>query len=174
MLAVLAAAAAFATPAQTYWAYVLHPTVARAEANASANAVGVVRGVTPEGETNLVIAYEQRRDENERLWVRVPLSSLPNGEEGWVPRDTLGDFHGVRTHLVVDRSRLRAYLLRDGRVVFETGIGIGRRRWPTPSGEFYVRVRLTHFANAFYGPVAFGTNARSPELTDWPKGGVVG
>jgi lipoprotein-anchoring transpeptidase ErfK/SrfK len=174
MLAILATAAAFATPAQTYWAYVLHPSVARADASAAAARVGVVRGVTPEGETNLVIAYEQRRDESDELWVRVPLSSLPNGQEGWVPRDTLGDFHGVRTHLVVDRSRFRAYLLRGGRVVFETGIGIGRPRWPTPSGEFYVRVRLTHFNSPFYGPVAFGTNARSPELTDWPKGGVVG
>jgi lipoprotein-anchoring transpeptidase ErfK/SrfK len=27
---------------------------------------------------------------------------------------------------------------------------------------------------AFYGPVAFGTNARSPVLTDWPGGGFIG
>ena len=174
MLAVLAAAAALATPAPTYWAYVLHPTVARADASTRGTPVGVVRGVTPEGETNLVIAHEQRLDENSRPWVRVPLAALPNGLQGWVPRDALGDFHGVRTHLVVDRARLRAYLLRDARVVFEAGIGIGRPRWPTPSGEFYIRVRLTHFDDPFYGPVAFGTNARSPELTDWPKGGIVG
>ena len=25
-----------------------------------------------------------------------------------------------------------------------------------------------------YGPFAFGTNARSPTLTDWPNGGIVG
>jgi lipoprotein-anchoring transpeptidase ErfK/SrfK len=121
-----------------------------------------------------VIADEQRRDADERLWVRVPLSALPNGQEGWVPRDALGDFHGVRTHLIVDRARLRAYLLRDGRLIFETRIGVGRPRWPTPAGEFYVRVRLQHFRDSFYGPIAFGTNARSPWLTDWPKGGVVG
>jgi len=174
MLAVLAAAAALSAPAPTYWAYVLHRTVAYADASAAAQRVGVVRGVTPEGETNLVIADEQRRDADERLWVRVPLSALPNGQEGWVPRDALGDFHGVRTHLIVDRARLRAYLLRDGRLIFETRIGVGRPRWPTPAGEFYVRVRLQHFRDSFYGPIAFGTNARSPWLTDWPKGGVVG
>ena len=174
MLAVLTAAVAIAVPQPTYWAYVLQRTVAHADASATAAAVGLVRGVTPEGETNLVIAHEQRRDVNERLWVRVPLSALPNGREGWVPRDALGDFHSVRTHLVVDRARLRAYLLRDGRVIFTTPIGIGRPRWPTPAGEFYVRVRLRHFRDAMYGPVAFGTNARSPQLTDWPKGGVVG
>lgn len=174
MLAVLTAAVTLSAPAPTYWAYVLHRTVAYADANAAAPRVGIVRGVTPEGETNLVIAYQQQRDDNDRLWVRVPLSALPNGQDGWVPRDTLGDFHGVRTRLIVDRARLRAYLLRDGRLIFETRIGVGRPRWPTPAGEFYVRVRLQHFRNPFYGPIAFGTNARSPWLTDWPKGGVVG
>jgi len=71
MLAVLAAAAALAAPAPTYWAYALHPTVARADANATATPVGVVRGVTPEGETNLVVVYEQ--DVNE-LVVHASLS----------------------------------------------------------------------------------------------------
>ena len=175
MLAVLAAAAALAaTPPPTYWAYVVDRTVARADASAQAAPVGLLRGVTPEGETNLVMAYEQRRDGDERLWVRVPLSTLPNGQEGWVPRDALGDFHRVRTRLVIDRARLRAYLQRNGRTIFETAIGVGRPRWPTPAGEFYVRVRLEHFRDPFYGPVAFGTNARSPWLTDWPRGGVIG
>jgi hypothetical protein len=136
--------------------------------------VGVMPVVTPEGETNLEPAHDQRRDDGGRLLVRVPLSTLPNGAEGWVPRSALGDFHRVGTHLVIDRPRLRASLLRDGRVVFTTSIGVGRPRWPTPAGEFYVRVRLTHFDDPFYGPIAFGTNARSPWLTDWPEGGVVG
>jgi lipoprotein-anchoring transpeptidase ErfK/SrfK len=175
MLAVLAAAAALAAPSPpTYWAYVMHPTVARADASVGAARVGILRGVTPEGKTNLVIAYEQRPDSNERLWVRVPLSTLPNGQEGWVPREALGDFHRVRTHLVIDRTRFRAYLLRNGRTIFSTAIGVGRPRWPTPAGEFYVRVRLEHFRDPMYGPVAFGTNARSPWLTDWPRGGVIG
>jgi lipoprotein-anchoring transpeptidase ErfK/SrfK len=174
MLAVLAAAAALAGPAPTYWAYVLHSTVARADPSAAAARVGLVRGVTPEGETDLVVSYDQRRDPNDRLWVLVPLSTLPNGQQGWVPRSALGDFHSVRTHLVIDRARLQAYLLRSGRLVFSTSIGVGRSRWPTPAGEFYVRVRLRNYGDPFYGPIAFGTNARSPWLTDWPKGGVIG
>ncbi len=53
---------------------------------------------------------------------------------------------------------------------------MGQRRWPTPHGEFYIRHRLTGYgrASSFYGPVAFGTSARSAELTDWPGGGIVG
>ena len=37
-----------------------------------------------------------------------------------------------------------------------------------------MRAKLTGFADPAYGPLAFGTNARSPVLTDWPAGGYVG
>jgi lipoprotein-anchoring transpeptidase ErfK/SrfK len=156
------------------WAYVMQRVVVRDLPDATGQPVGVLPTVTPEGETNVVLAYAAERDAAERLWVRVPLSALPNGRTGWIPRDALGDLHRIRTHLVIDRARLRAVLLRDGRPIFSTRIGVGRPRWPTPAGEFYIRVRLEHYGDPFYGPVAFGTNARSPWLTDWPKGGVVG
>jgi hypothetical protein len=136
--------------------------------------VGVIRAVTPEGKTNVVLAYASRRDADQRLWIRLPLSTIPNGLSGWVPRNALGDLHIVRTHLVIDRANLSAVLLRDGHAIFRTRVGLGRPRWPTPRGEFYVRVRLDHFLDPMYGPVAFGTNARQPWLTDWPNGGVVG
>jgi hypothetical protein len=156
------------------WAYVMQRVVVRDRPDASGEPVGVLPTVTPEGETNLVLAYAAERDSDERLWVRVPLSALPNGRGGWVPRDALGDLHRIRTHLLIERARLRAVLLQDGRAVFSTAIGVGRPRWPTPAGEFYIRVRLSRVSDPFYGPVAFGTNARSPGLTDWPKGGVIG
>jgi lipoprotein-anchoring transpeptidase ErfK/SrfK len=53
-------------------------------------------------------------------------------------------------------------------------VGVGQKQWPTPQGSFYVRDKLTRFASPFYGPVAFGTSARSSVLTDWPSGGFVG
>jgi lipoprotein-anchoring transpeptidase ErfK/SrfK len=37
-----------------------------------------------------------------------------------------------------------------------------------------VRSELTRYASSFYGPVAFGTTARSAVLTDWPDGGFIG
>ena len=33
---------------------------------------------------------------------------------------------------------------------------------------------LYGFDDPVYGPLAFGTNARSPVLTDWPGGGFIG
>jgi hypothetical protein len=156
------------------WAYVLRAVTARDLPDARARPVGLLRAVTPEGETNLVLTYAARRDATDRLWIRVPLATLPNGAAGWVPRDALGDLHGVRTHLVIDRVHLDAVLFRNGRAVFRTGVGVGQPRWPTPRGEFYVRVRLTHFTDPMYGPIAFGTNARQPWLTEWPEGGFIG
>jgi lipoprotein-anchoring transpeptidase ErfK/SrfK len=59
-------------------------------------------------------------------------------------------------------------------VVFRAPVGVGTSRSPTPKGEFTVRSKLTDYASPFYGPLAFGTTARSAVLTDWPAGGFVG
>jgi lipoprotein-anchoring transpeptidase ErfK/SrfK len=107
-------------------------------------------------------------------WVLVRLPILPNGSLGWVPRSALSGYGVVHTHLVVDRDRLTATLYDRGRPVFRAPVGVGRPRWPTPPGRFYVRSRLTRFRSAFYGPLAFGTSARSTTLTDWPGGGFIG
>jgi lipoprotein-anchoring transpeptidase ErfK/SrfK len=58
--------------------------------------------------------------------------------------------------------------------VFRADIGVGRARWPTPRGRFYIRNRLTRYRSPTYGPLAFGTSARSTRLTDWPAGGFIG
>jgi lipoprotein-anchoring transpeptidase ErfK/SrfK len=91
-----------------------------------------------------------------------------------VPRAALGANGTVRTRLVVDLARRRAMLLRDGRATFSFPVGVGTPDAPTPRGEFVIRNRLTRYQSAFYGPVAFGTSARSATLTDWPGGGYVG
>ena len=52
-------------------------------------------------------------------------------------------------------------LYRRGHAVSRARIGVGTAGWPTPRGTFYVRQRLTRFADPFYGPVAFGLSARS-------------
>jgi lipoprotein-anchoring transpeptidase ErfK/SrfK len=80
----------------------------------------------------------------------------------------------VDTQLVVDRARYRATLYRDAIPVFTAPVGIGEAKWPTPAGEFYVRDVVTRYRSPTYGPVAFGTSARSATLTDWPAGGYIG
>jgi hypothetical protein len=129
--------------------------------------------LTPEGTTNLVLVLGETAQGGVE-WVHIRLPILPNNMTGWVPRSALGGYQFVTTHLVIDLRRLRATLSRDGRPVFSAPVGVGRPQWPTPRGEFYVRDKLTDYASPFYGPVAFGTSARSAVLTDWPDGGFVG
>jgi lipoprotein-anchoring transpeptidase ErfK/SrfK len=115
-----------------------------------------------------------RTDRGGRGWIKVRLPILPNNTVGWVPRSSLGGYQSVSTHLLVDRARLRATLVRNGRTVFAAPVAVGARQWPTPAGRFYVRNKLTGYSSPFYGPLAFGTSAHSDELTDWPAGGIVG
>jgi L,D-transpeptidase catalytic domain len=157
----------------TRWAPVLRATVARLAPSFDSAAVGWVAARTPEGTTNIVVA-DGELEHHGVVWVRVGLAVLPNGTEGWVPRSSLGGWSFVDTRLVIDRIRLTATLFRAGRVIFRAPVGVGASGTPTPAGTFYVRDRLRGFTNPMYGPLAFGTNARSPTLTDWPAGGFIG
>jgi L,D-transpeptidase catalytic domain len=155
------------------FAPVLSRVTARARPRADAEPVAALERETEEGTTNVVLVLGEARRRG-AAWVRVRLPVLPNGRTGWVRRSALGGYGFVRTRLVVDRARLTATLLKDGRSVFRAPVGIGTAAAPTPGGEFYVRLKLAGFDDPFYGPVAFGTNARSAVLTDWPGGGYIG
>lgn len=156
------------------WSPVVRSVTARRAPAASAPGLAHLETTTPEQTANVVPVLGRGVDESGALWVRVGLPVLPNGTTGWVPRDALGGYGLVRTRLVVDLQRLTATLLRNGESIFRVAVGIGRAEWPTPTGEFVIRNRLSRFSSPFYGPLAFGTSARSSVLTDWPAGGFVG
>jgi hypothetical protein len=155
------------------FAAVLRPVAARSRPSSSARIVARLGTRTPEGTTSIVLLLT-RVDRGGNLWIKVRLPVLPNNSTGWLPRTALGGYNEVTTHLVVDTSRLRATLYRNRHSIFSAPVGVGKPATPTPKGQFYIRNELTRYANAFYGPVAFGTSARSAVLTDWPAGGYVG
>lgn len=156
------------------WAAVRWAVTARAAPARDAAPVVAVPARTPEGTTNIVELLGRATARMSGLWQRVLLAALPNGTTGWVPRSAIEGSTFVDTRLVVDRARLTATLFRSGQRLFTAPVGVGQRQWPTPRGTFYVRDVLTRYASPTYGPVAFGTSARSPTLTDWPAGGYVG
>jgi len=104
--------------------------------------------------------------------VRLPI--LPNNSTGWVKLGALSSLKVTSDHLVVNRATTRAILYRSGAPIFSTRVGVGRSVSPTPRGEFYITEKMSGFHNAAYGPIAFGTNARSAVLTNWPGGGFIG
>jgi hypothetical protein len=145
----------------------------RARPSTDAPVVGTLQPRTSLGTTTIVSVVEHRWLGG-RLWVRVRFPGLPNDRAGWLPREAVGGYHFVRTRLVVDLAGLTLTLYRDTRPVFRAAVGVGTDAYPTPRGSFYVSEKLTRFEDPFYGPVAFGTSARSRVLTDWPDGGSIG
>jgi len=157
----------------TKWAPVLRATDAHERPSWSSPVVVPVSTSTPEGTANLVVVDgEVTRDGVS--WVHARLAVLPDGRTGWLPRSALGGWSFVDTRVVVDRANLTLTLYRDGKVEFRTPVGVGKPSTPTPAGQFYVRDRLTSYASPEYGPLAFGTSARSEYETDWPAGGFIG
>ena len=156
------------------WAHVLTKIPARTGPSATARIITRLKPITPEQTQNLVQALEGQINKQGEYWVRVRLPILPNGSTGWVPRGALGRYNKIWTHLVIDRRLFTATLYKRGVAVFRTRVGVGKPYWPTPAGQFYVREKITGFSDLIYGPIAFGTNARSAVLTDWPGGGFIG
>jgi hypothetical protein len=152
----------------TLWAPVIRSLAIKATPAEGARIVGRVTVSTPERTENIVLVTGPTYASG-GLWVPVRAA----GATGWAPRDALGGYEAVDTRLLVDTQAFTATLVRAHEVVFRARIGVGTTAAPTPTGSFYVRNRLTRYRSAFYGPVAFGTSARSTQ-TDWPAGGFVG
>jgi lipoprotein-anchoring transpeptidase ErfK/SrfK len=161
--------------AETYrWAFVRHRTMARTGPSGAARAITPVTFRTPELYRNAMLVLDAVKYRNGKTWVRVRLSVLPNNTTGWIPRGALVGFSTIHTRMVVDQGALRATLYKRGRPIFSAPIGVGQGHTPTPRGEFYVREKLSGYYAPAYGPRAFGLNAKSATLTDWPGGGFIG
>lgn len=156
------------------WSTVRRAVRARSAPERASPVVASVGTRTPEGTDNTLLILDRAADRHGRVWVRARLPVLPAGTTGWLPREAIGGYRPVRTQLVVDLRRLRATLLRDGHRILRAPVAVGQPRWPTPRGRFYIRNKLVRYRSSFYGPLAFGTSARSNVLTDWPGGGFVG
>jgi len=156
------------------YAFVLRRAIARRRPSNNAKAVARLRLKTQDGTDELLMVLDRTHDARGRPWLRVRLPILPNNSTGWVPEEAMGRLRRTRSWVIVDRRRLRLTLIRAGKVRMRVPIGVGQRQWPTPRGEFFIRNRLSGFSAPMYGVLAFGLNARSAVLTDWPGGGFVG
>ena len=156
------------------WAHALERGRVRSRPDGDAKTVARLRYDTEDGLPEVYLALRRYDAADGGVWVQVRLPMRPNGRTGWVRRNSLGSLHTVRTHLRVDRRRLRATLYRSGKRVWSEPVGVGKPGTHTPGGRFYVRERLrVREHGSLYGPLAFGTSAYS-KLSDWPGGGVVG
>jgi L,D-transpeptidase catalytic domain len=136
--------------------------------------VGRLRFNTEDGLPETYLLLVRHVDSAGQGWVKLRIPGRPNGRVGWVRREALGPFHFTDKRIVVDRARLRMYVLRRGRLRWSAPVGIGKRGTPTPAGRFWIREKIRIWSRrSGYWPYAFGTAAYST-LSEWPGGGVVG
>jgi hypothetical protein len=144
-----------------HWAPFVRDSIVRAAPNPSAGVVTRLRMTTDLETRQIVLVLDGLDKSRGHTWYHVRLPILPNNSTGWIKARDLGHLYEVDTHLYIDRTKLTATLTRNGRVVFTTRVGVGKATTPTPRGQFYIRGKLTNFGDPFYGPIVFGTSARS-------------
>jgi len=157
----------------SHWAYVEAPVFVRRNPRIGAKRLARLRPWTYHGrpETVLVLGWASHEG---RTWTQVRFPGL-GSRPGWVPSAALSAPRANRLRLVLDRARMELRLLRGGRTLFRTAVGVGAFGSPTPAGRYYIRERIKPAASgSIYGALAFGTSAYSPYRTDWPGGGQVG
>ncbi|MEA2249174.1 MAG: hypothetical protein QOH46_3703 [Solirubrobacteraceae bacterium] len=159
---------------ETRWAYPARQAKVHSRPSRKARTVTRLRLLTEDGFPELYVVLSRWVDPHRNVWMQVRLPMRPNGRTGWVRDDALSGLTVVRKMLDIDRSRLRATLYDEGKVVFTARIGVGKSGTPTPVGRYWIREKFRVHGVPLYGTHAIGTSAYAPTLSDWPGGGVVG
>src|SRR4051794_19927297 len=101
----------------TRWAYTNLDIKARKSPSSKARSVGKLHFNTEDGRPEIYLALQMYTDAKGNEWVQTQLPGRPNGRQGWVPREGLGESHLIHTQLVVDRRKLRVTLYKNGKKV---------------------------------------------------------
>jgi hypothetical protein len=185
LFAAHAGAAAAASPANatvalsnertlTTWANPVEVVPIRASPAPSSRTIARTRLETEDGFPEVYVLLAQTTDAQGRVWELIRIPGRPNGRIGWVPQSALGEFHLSRWLIEIRLGARRLTAYYNGRLRFSAPVGVGKPSTPTPTGNFWIRERMTisERSNAYW-PYALGTSAYS-SLTEWPGGGVVG
>ena len=128
------------------------------------------RAKLPWGSPMSFLVREAYRDATGGTWFKVFLPRRPNESTGWVRRDQVR-LRPVLHQVEVDLSARTARLLHDRRTVRRWPVGIGRQATPTPTGSFYLTVKLRPpQISAVYGAWALGISGYSDVLEQFGTG----
>jgi lipoprotein-anchoring transpeptidase ErfK/SrfK len=157
----------------TRWANPATTGPIRTDPKKGARVVAHLHYQTEDKQAEVYVALRSELDSDGNPWILIRIPGRPNGRKGWVEQDELNPLQLIHTQVIINRSKLKLTLKKNGKKVMSAPVGIGRRSLPTPAGDFWVREKLRSLGPV-YGPWAVGTSAYSPTLTDWPGGGVIG
>jgi lipoprotein-anchoring transpeptidase ErfK/SrfK len=156
----------------TRWAHATETEPIRASPSSSAPSVTKLRYETEDKLPEVYLVLDGKVDAAGDQWLHIRIPMKPNGRTGWVPVDMMSQLYVVRTALTISRSAKKATLRKNGRVIWQAPVGVGKSGTPTPTGNFWIR-ELLRGGNGVYGPWAFGTSAYS-NIREWRGAPVVG
>jgi len=124
--------------------------------------VAVFPADLPWGSPTPFLIKEARRTAAGDTWLEVLLPRRPNGSSGWIRNDQV-KIRPLSHAVEIDLSSRTGSLLRDHRKVSSWRVGIGTAGTPTPTGRFYVTVKLRppQISAAAYGAWALGLSGYS-------------
>jgi lipoprotein-anchoring transpeptidase ErfK/SrfK len=148
--------------APAYVALAAKDVTVRTRPGVKAEIVAVFPEELPWGSPTPFLISEARRTATGDTWLKVLLPRRPNGSSGWVQRDQVR-IRPVTHEVVVDLSSRTASLLRGRRKVRSFRVGVGTASTPTPTGRFYVTVKLRppQISADAYGAWALGLSGYS-------------
>jgi hypothetical protein len=126
------------------------------------NVVAVFPADLPWGSPTPFLIKAARRTGSGDTWLEVLLPRRPNGSSGWI-RDDQVKIKPLGHAVEIDLSSRTGSLLQDHRKVRTWRVGIGTAGTPTPTGRFYVTVKLRppQISAAAYGAWALGLSGYS-------------
>jgi lipoprotein-anchoring transpeptidase ErfK/SrfK len=102
-------------------------------------------------------------------WLHVALPGRPNSHTGWI-EDKATTTVLTHWHLVVDTTRRRVIVYRDGHILRMFSGVVGKPSTPTPRGEFFVEEDVALRAGDVGAPYALALSARSDVLQEFDGG----
>lgn len=130
----------------------------------------VLPGTTNWGTTAVFAIRQARHDQAGRPWVEILLPRRPNGVTAWAPA-TQFDIRPLTYEVEVSLSQRRLAVRRGAEVVRILPVAIGAPDTPTPTGDFYITVKLQPPAiSEVYGRWALGLSGFSDVLDQFGTG----
>ena len=152
------------------------PTPVLAAPRANARQVGALRQFRPDFRPQYVLALSVAKRKGGPRWYRLSVPGRPNGKTGWVPASAV-DLWPVKKRILIDVGARRFEFWSGKRLLRSGRVAVGAPGTETPTGLFYVTWKFDPRIDPNWsglGNYAFETSAYSPNLSDWPGGGIVG
>lgn len=150
-------------PVRRLGAVVTERTELRRTPSENGKVVTMIKTRTKFGSKN-ELAVVARKGE----WLGVLHQAVAGGKAGWI-KASAARLEERPYEIVVNRAKLRATVLHDGKVVTQFKVGVGRAGHKTPVGRYAITDSLKGFGP--YGCCILAITARQPNLPQGWSGG---